>query len=98
MHLVPVLSVYLWVAVGVALFLFGVYAALAVRRWAHREDQSATFTFQDLRDMRARGEISEQEFASVRNALLARLETDLQPPAPPAAPAPPADDAPPPPS
>ncbi len=86
------LPVFLWFAVGAGFMLAGLYAVVAIRRWIHREDKISTFTFQDLRDMRARGEITEQEFAAVRNALLARLDDDLRPPEPP----PPATEEPPP--
>jgi|GEM_PF-1312860 len=74
-----VLEVFLWFAVAAAAALAGFYIAVAVRRWAQGSDTVQTFTFQDLRDMRARGQIDEREFAAMRAALLSRLNTtDLQ--------------------
>ncbi len=64
------------------LFMFGIVAAaavagylvvLAVRRWSQQEEPAATFTFQDLRDMREKGQITDQEFAAMRAALLAEM-------------------------
>lgn len=96
MQVGQIVSVFLWFAFGAVFVLAGFYAVMAVRRWSHREERITTFTFQDLRDMRARGEITEQEFVAVRNALLARLDDDLRPPPSPSSLAPPPDEAPPP--
>ncbi len=65
-----------WLAVVVAAILVGFIVVMTVRRWAHQEVQAEAFTFQDLRDMRARGEITEQEFKAMRDTLLAQM-TDL---------------------
>jgi hypothetical protein len=56
--------------------LAGFYVAVAIRRWSQREVRATTFTFQDLRDMRASGQINEREFVAMRAALLAELELD----------------------
>jgi hypothetical protein len=56
--------------------LAGFYAAVAIRRWSQREVRATTFTFQDLRDMRSSGQISDREFVAMRAALLAELELD----------------------
>ena len=88
-----VFTVFFWFAGAAALALLGFYLALALRRWAQRDQRVETFTFQDLRDMRARGQISEREFAAVRAALLARHQPGSlgeEPPADPGA-APPGD-------
>jgi predicted secreted protein len=81
------LTVFLWFAIAAAVAVAGFYAAAAVRRWSERDQPVASFTIQDLRDMRSRGEISEQEFVAMRGALLAelRLEGDSSstPPGPP---------------
>ncbi len=77
-----VLSVFVWFGVAAAAALAGFYAALAIRRWAQRDEPAATFTIQDLREMRARGEITEHEFHAMRAALLARMEADQTDPAP----------------
>lgn len=36
-----------------------------------------TFTFQDLRDLRDRGQITQQEFKKMRATLLAELDVDV---------------------
>ena len=69
-----VFAILLWL---VLVIVGGFVVAVAVRRWAQREERAVgSFTFQDLRDMRARGEITEQEFAAMRTALLARIDLD----------------------
>lgn len=65
-----------WMLVVVAAVLAGYVIVTAVRRWAHRDEQVATFTFQDLRDMRAAGSISEAEFNAMRSALLRQIESE----------------------
>ena len=69
-----VLGIFIWFIVAAVLVLCGYYVAVAVRRWVQRDETVATFTIQDLRDMRARGQISDQEFAAMRTALLAQLD------------------------
>jgi hypothetical protein len=68
------LTVFLWFAAAGLLTLAGFYAVAAVRKWALRRDAVATFTLQDLRDMRTRGEISDREFATLRAQLLAQVD------------------------
>ena len=70
------LAIFVWFGVAAVLGLTGYYIVVAIRRWIQRDEEVATFTIQDLRDMRARGQISDQEFAAMRAALLAQL--DLQ--------------------
>ena len=50
-----------------------VLSGLGVRKWAQREEPVGSFTLEDLRDLRARGQITEQEFAALRAALLSDL-------------------------
>lgn len=66
-----------WLAFTIAAIFAGLIVVFAVRRWASHEVKTDTFTIQDLREMRARGEISEQEFQSMRAALLAELDIGL---------------------
>jgi hypothetical protein len=91
------LSIFIWFVVAGALVAVGFLAALAVRRWMQREEPVQTFTFQDLRDMRARGEISESEFAAMRAVLLAQAaapdDAGAEPRGPTKPDNPPADDA-----
>ena len=70
------LSLLGWFAVAAVIALGGFFAAVAVRRWAQRDEPTQNFTFQDLRDMRARGEITPREFAAMRASLLAELDLD----------------------
>lgn len=65
-----------WLAIALGAAVAGLIVVVAVRRWAQREQPHPTFTFQDLRDMQARGEITNEEFVRMRNALLAKLEID----------------------
>jgi hypothetical protein len=87
-----VLVLFVWFVLSAVVALGGFYIAVAIRRWSQRETRPATFTFQDLRDMRASGQINDREFAAMRMALLAELElderdeagsTDAPPPSPP---------------
>ena len=69
-----ILTVFLWFGLAALLALIGWWVALAVRRWAQRDDAVVSFTFQDLREMRARGQINDREFAAMRAALLAQYD------------------------
>lgn len=83
-----IVNLFVMFAVVAAVALGGLVVAAAIRRWSQKEEHAATFTFQDLREMRARGDISEAEFQSMRAALLAELDLsderldDDSPPAP----------------
>lgn len=68
------LSILGMLALAAAAAVAGLFVALAVRRWSQRDEPAPNFTFQDLREMRARGDISESEFAAMRAALLAGVE------------------------
>lgn len=48
----------------------GTYVALKVRRWSRQEERQQAFTLQELREMRARHEIDEQEFQALRGQVL----------------------------
>jgi uncharacterized membrane protein len=50
----------------------GIYAAMKVRRWAQQQEPSESFTLQDLREMRARNDISEEEFQVLKAEVLGR--------------------------
>ena len=98
-----VLVLFVWFVLAAIVALSGFYIAVVIRRWSQREVRATTFTFQDLRDMRARGQINDREFGAMRTALLAELELDEQadtapaeepPPSPPGD-APPAEPGPP---
>lgn len=80
----------MWLAVTAGLGLAGLWIVMAVKRRLTRQEQSEPFTLQDLREMRARGEISEQEFSSLRSALLGRATERMRstPDPPPSSPPP----------
>jgi len=50
----------------------GAWVALKVRRWSRQDDQREPFTLQELREMWARHEISDQEFEALRGQVLGR--------------------------
>ncbi len=61
--------------VGIA----GIYVAMSVRRWSRREQSPDSFTLQELREMRARQQISEQEFQALRAEILGRASAETGP-------------------
>lgn len=79
----------MWLAVAVVAVGIGVAIIGIVRRWSQREEKIEAFTFQDLRDMRARGDITEAEFAAMRHTVLSRMAAQLSEDAPPPTPPPP---------
>lgn len=61
----------LWLILAAAFAIAGFYViAVVTRRWARRQGLPPPFTLAELRDLRARGQITEAEFASLRQALL----------------------------
>ena len=70
-----VLTMGLWVMMAAVLALAGTFAVLRIKRWTRRDEEPEAFTLQNLREMKAKGEISESEFSRLRGVLLAR--TDL---------------------
>ena len=76
-------SIFAWFAIVALAAVGGIYLMMAVRRWSQREESPVTFTIQDLRDMRDRGEISAAEFSAMRATILAQLEP-AKPAGPPA--------------
>jgi uncharacterized protein YneF (UPF0154 family) len=66
-----VLLLYAGVLLGVAIVM--ILGTFAARRWRQRlldSQQTPPFTLQDLRDMKASGQITEEEFRAMRAALL----------------------------
>lgn len=86
------LRVGLWVMVAAILGIGGVLVAQRVRNWSRTDEKPSFFTLQDIREMRARGEISEQEFNDLRAAILGRAAEGLREPEPADKPEPLADD------
>lgn len=66
-------------AILAVLILAGTAVIVWTRRWIRRDPGVEPFTFQDLRDMKARGEINEREFAIMRAALLDRMGVHERP-------------------
>jgi hypothetical protein len=76
----PTASIALWVGVAILVALLGSLVASRLRAWARRVDAPAMFTLQDLREMRASGQITPEEFERMRAALLGRLTDTAAPP------------------
>ncbi|MBU0637782.1 MAG: SHOCT domain-containing protein [Planctomycetes bacterium] len=77
------LAAFLWVSVAALAAIAGMVVIRTVRNWARRDEVTAPFTIQDLREMRARGELSDEEYEAMRAAILGHYTTGE-----PAAPAP----------
>lgn len=66
-----------WIAVAIVLALAGGFVVTWIRRWARNCEPVATFTLQDLRDMRAEGQISKDEFELLRRRIIRSAAVDL---------------------
>lgn len=79
-------DLYLWASVALGLIFAGVVVVVVVRRWARTEIHADSFTVGDLREMLARGDITEPEFRAMRSRIIEQVRADLQsqPPAKPA--------------
>ncbi len=62
----------LWLMLAVAFVICGAGLVVAhlVKRWSRREHPSLTFTLQDLRELRDRGDITEPEYTALRAEIL----------------------------
>lgn len=58
----------------------GFAVAARLRRWTTTEQPTEAFSMQDLREMRQRGQISDQEFETMRAAILGRRPREAPPP------------------
>ena len=61
--------------IGVGVILLGVIAARLLKKRLNTTPPAEPFTIQDLREMRRRGEITEQECDAMRAATIARMTT-----------------------
>jgi uncharacterized membrane protein len=64
----------LLIPIAALLVVGGILGVFWVRRWLHREERYDQFSLHDLRELRARGEITETEFQRLRAALLGQLD------------------------
>jgi uncharacterized membrane protein len=55
----------------------GLVIAYMVKRWSRREHTSQTFTLQDLRELRDRGDITDPEYVALRTEILGRAGRQL---------------------
>ena len=72
-------EVLFWVGIGIVLLVTMGFAILRLRRWLFLEtlDPHAGQTLmEDLRGMRERGEISEDEFQRIRQTMIAKAKAD----------------------
>jgi hypothetical protein len=60
--------------IGVGALLVGILAGRLVKKRLRRDDPAEAFTIQDLREMRAREQITAQEYQAMRAALIGRLK------------------------
>jgi hypothetical protein len=65
--------------IGVGAMLLGTLVACLVRRRLQSPPSSQAFTVQDLREMRLRGEITDQEYEAMRVATIARVSRSASP-------------------
>lgn len=73
---------YVWAIVAIGLIFAGVVVVMAVRRWARTDIHTEAFTVGDLRDMLARGDITEPEFRAMRGRIIEQVRADVQRPKP----------------
>lgn len=82
----------IWSVVLLLIGAGGIVAAARFRRWSQREQPVRNFTLQDLRELLASGQISAEEYDSMRAVILgkagARRSTPSSPEASPPASAP----------
>lgn len=71
----PVGDVLPWLILLVGLIIVGGVAIYFFRRWMWHDSRSSTagFTLQDLRDLHARGELTDEEFNAAKAAMIGRL-------------------------
>lgn len=58
---------------GVGALLIGMVAGRVVRKRLRSDEPTEAFTIQDLREMRTRGVITQQEYESMRAAIIGNL-------------------------
>lgn len=61
---------------GALLAVGGLGCALWIKRWMRSEQRAESFTLQDLREMRARGEISPREFETLKAEIINSVATE----------------------
>jgi hypothetical protein len=70
-----------WMAMLLGLVVVGGLVIFVVRRYGRGDaGTSAGFTLHDLRTMHAAGELSDEEFARAREALIGRTRAAAEPP------------------
>ncbi|MFQ5806829.1 MAG: SHOCT domain-containing protein [Phycisphaerae bacterium] len=71
-----------WIGViGVSAMLIGIAVSRALRKRLRAERRTESFTIQDLREMRERGTITQQEYEAMRATILGRMVADSPMPA-----------------
>jgi hypothetical protein len=85
-------TLFVMFAIVAALAIGGFLVAQLVKKWSRREEQAQNFTLQDLRELRARGQISDAEFTAMRAAILGKMGERALPAGPQRDEAPPASE------
>ena len=62
-----------WIGLAVLLGLTGMFVIRRVRTWTQAEKEADAFTLQDLRNMHARGDISDTEFDAMRTDMISGI-------------------------
>lgn len=65
--------------VGIGAMVVGILAARLVRKRLRSPSSTQAFAIQDLRDMRRRGEITDDEYRIMRDATIAQVNTPPTP-------------------
>lgn len=63
--------------IGVSALLIGVYVSRALRRRLLKQHGVDAFTIEDLRQMRAAGKITQQEYEAMRATVIGQMGADL---------------------
>lgn len=74
-----VFSAGVWILLAAVLAVAGLYSAKWVKSWSQRGAEPAAFNLQSLREMLARGDISEAEFQRLKRQLTASMRIDEPP-------------------
>jgi uncharacterized membrane protein len=67
-----------WGAVGAVLVAVGVYVVSKVRAGFHSDASPTSRLVNDFRELHSKGELSEQEFRTIKTMLAARIQQEVK--------------------